>query len=100
MAGVIVRLFHPPFLPDGDSQMNRRILPGLVVVLIASAACSTDVSTNAEHSAAQGPSLDTGVMHGSGNRSDSTTANATAATSDEATATEKEGTGVMHGSGN
>lgn len=80
--------------------MNRRILTGLVVVLIVSAACSMDGPTATERSAAPGPSLDTGVMHGSGNRSDSTTATATAATSDEATAAEKEGTGVMHGSGN
>lgn len=78
--------------------MNRRLLPGLAVALIFGA-CSKGTPTETERSAAPAPALHGGVMHGSGNRADST-ANTTAATLDEATAMEKESTGVMHGSGN
>jgi hypothetical protein len=76
--------------------MNRRLFP--VLALVAAAACSTGSPTHAERTAPTGPALDGGVMHGSGNRTDTTVVNTTAATSGEATATER--TGVMHGSGN
>lgn len=78
--------------------MTRRLLPSLF--LIAAAACSTGGPTEAERTAPGGPALDGGVMHGSGNRTDTTTVNATAAGSGEATTAEAERTGVMHGSGN
>jgi hypothetical protein len=78
--------------------MDRRFLPSLV--LIVAAACSSGAPTETERSVARGPTLDGGVMHGSGNRSDSTATNTTAGTSGEATAVEKENSGVMHGSGN
>jgi hypothetical protein len=78
--------------------MNRRLLPGLL--LIAASGCSTGNPTAVERRVTAGPALDGGVMHGSGNRTDTTVVNTTAATSGEATATAAERTGVMHGSGN
>lgn len=81
-----------------DRPMNRRFFPGLV--LIAATACSTGSPTQAERTLPAGPALDGGVMHGSGNRTDTAVVNTTAATSGEATATETQRTGVMHGSGN
>jgi hypothetical protein len=78
--------------------MKKRLLPG--VFLVAAAACSTGAPTEAERTAGSGAMLDGGVMHGSGNRSDTTTANTTAAAPGEATASEADGAGVMHGSGN
>jgi hypothetical protein len=74
--------------------MISRIIAGLAIV-VAVSACSAGGPTDPAH-VASGPTLDSGVMHGSGNRSDSTAA----ATSSEATAAEKDDTGVMHGSGN
>lgn len=78
--------------------MNRCLLSGLI--LIAAAACSSGSPTQAERTLPAGPALDGGVMHGSGNRTDTTVVNTSAATSGEATAAETERTGVMHGSGN
>jgi hypothetical protein len=71
--------------------MNRSRLPSLVVVLTA-AACSASGPTEAERTVPAGPALDGGVMHGSGNRTDTTTVNTTAVGSGEATTTEAERT--------
>lgn len=78
--------------------MKRRLLPSFF--LIAAAACSTGGPTEAERMVPAGPAMDGGVMHGSGNRTDTTAVNTTAAGSGEPTTTETERTGVMHGSGN
>jgi hypothetical protein len=81
--------------------MNRYRMSSLVVVLTA-AACSASGPTEAERMVPGGPALDGGVMHGSGNwtETDTTGVNTTAATSSEVTATETDRSGVMHGSGN
>jgi hypothetical protein len=73
--------------------MNRRLLPSLFP--IAAAACSTGGPTEEARPVSGGPALDGGVMHGSGNRTDTTAVNTTGATAGEATATETERTGVM-----
>lgn len=78
--------------------MTRRLL--LSLFLIAAAACSTGGPTESDRAVSAGPAMDGGVMHGSGNRTDSTTVNTTAAGSGEPTTTEAERAGVMHGSGN
>lgn len=78
--------------------MNKRLLPSLFLVLAAG--CSNGTPTGSDRSMPSGPALDGGVMHGSGNRSDSTGTNTSAATTGGVAAVESERTGVMHGSGN